>query len=68
MCWAILNPNAGIVEPDEMDHEFVLDIAKPYLGKLAGYFTQWTPYEDKGLSRQVYDPNDPWQFINIHVA
>jgi homospermidine synthase len=33
MVWAIRNPNAGVVEPDDLDHETVLQIASPYLGQ-----------------------------------
>ena len=41
--WAIENPRAGIVEPDEMDHERVLEIARPYLGEVVGVYCDWTP-------------------------
>ena len=47
--WAVENPRRGIVEPDEMDHERVLEIAAPYLGRLTGAYSQWTPLIDRGL-------------------
>lgn len=34
--WALRNPYAGGVEPDDIDYDFVLKIARPYLGELAG--------------------------------
>ena len=32
MVWALENPEAGIVETDEMDHARCLEVQKPYLG------------------------------------
>ncbi len=32
--WAIENPRRGIVEPDEMDYDRILEIAGPYLGEM----------------------------------
>ncbi|MEL7428593.1 MAG: saccharopine dehydrogenase NADP-binding domain-containing protein, partial [Pseudomonadota bacterium] len=32
MAWALANPEAGIVETDEMDFRFCLDVQTPYLG------------------------------------
>ena len=34
LVWAIENPQSGIVEADQLDHERVLDVARPYLGEL----------------------------------
>jgi homospermidine synthase len=68
MIWAIKNPERGIVEPDDMDHEYVLNLALPYLGKVGGYYTDWTPLQDpKNLNVKHIDQSDPWQFINIRV-
>src|SRR5690606_12613981 len=47
MVWAMENPARGIVEPDEMDHERILEIAMPYLGPVAGFYTDWTPIADR---------------------
>lgn len=35
--------NAGVVEPFEMDYKEVLEVCKPYLGKVYGVYTDWTP-------------------------
>jgi len=67
--WAVENPRRGIVEPDEMDHERVLEIAAPYLGKLTGAYSQWTPLIDRGLLfAEDVDHEDPWQFKNFRVV
>ncbi|MGP1397513.1 MAG: homospermidine synthase [Inquilinaceae bacterium] len=69
MVWAIENPEAGIVEPDEIDFRRILDVAGPYLGPVVGVYTDWTPLDDRGaLFDEHTDPDDPWQFLNIRVV
>lgn len=34
MVWALENPEAGIVETDEMDHARCLEVQRPYLGRI----------------------------------
>jgi homospermidine synthase len=68
MVWALENPNAGIVEVEEMDVNRCLEIQRPYLGPLAGYYTDWTPLDGRpGLFPEDIDTSDPWQFRNILV-
>lgn len=68
ICWAIENPKEGIVEPEDMDYLFALNIALPYLGKVGGYYTDWDPLIERApLFNEKLDFNDPWQFINIRV-
>ncbi len=69
MVWALRNPRAGIVEPDDIDHEFVLTIATPYLGEVVGVYGDWNPLRDRGtLFKEELDHDDPWQFLNIRVT
>lgn len=64
--WAIRNPRRGLLEPDQMDHEECLAIAQPYLGKLTGAFTDWTPLQGRGdLFPEKLDVDSPWQLQNI---
>lgn len=68
MVWALENPEEGIVETDEMDFERCLEIQKPYLGPVKGYYTDWTPLKNRpGLFPEDIDETDPWQFRNILV-
>ncbi|MCX7090034.1 MAG: saccharopine dehydrogenase NADP-binding domain-containing protein [Legionellales bacterium] len=71
MLWAIEHPNAGLVEAEDLDHVFIMDIAMPYLGKVKGYYTDWTPLQDRGAifpeHKEELDLTDPWQFVNIRV-
>ena len=68
MIWAIENPNAGVVETDEMDYRRCLEIQTPYLGPVRGVYTDWTPLDSVlGLFSPELDRRDPWQFQNILV-
>jgi homospermidine synthase len=67
--WAIENPQAGIVEADDLDHARVLEVAMPYLGPVVGRYSDWTPLEGRGvLFEEDLDHSDPWQFKNVLVA
>ncbi len=67
--WALENPNAGIVEPDEIDFERILDISLPYLGDMVGAYSDWTPLIDRDrLFPEDIDRSDPWQFKNFRVV
>lgn len=69
MVWALQNPQAGIVDADEMDHEVVFGVAEPYLGKMVGEYTDWTPIKGRGvLFPETFDASDPWQFENFRVS
>jgi homospermidine synthase len=66
--WALENPEAGIVETDDMDHARCLAVQLPYLGNVQGFYTDWTPLSDRpGLFQEDIDPTDPWQFRNVLV-
>jgi homospermidine synthase len=68
MVWALENPQAGIVETDEMDYRRCLKVQMPYLGPVKGYYTDWTPLKDRlDLFPEKIDTSDPWQFKNILV-
>ncbi|MDQ0313666.1 homospermidine synthase [Amorphus orientalis] len=68
MVWALENPEAGIVETDEMDYRRCLEVQLPYLGPVEGHYTDWTPLTDRpGLFPEDIDESDPWQFRNVLV-
>ncbi len=68
MVWALENPNAGIVEADEMDYKRCLEVQTPYLGPVKGFYTDWTPLANRpGFFPEDIDESDPWQFRNILV-
>ena len=68
MVWALENPNAGIVEADEMDHARCLQVQMPYLGPVEAHYTDWTPLTDRSTQfSDDIDVSDPWQFRNVLV-
>jgi homospermidine synthase len=68
MIWAMENPDSGLLEPDEMDHKYMLEICRPYLGKLVGEYSDWSPLSDRErLFPEDLDMGDPWQFKNVRV-
>jgi homospermidine synthase len=67
--WACENPREGVVDPDDVDFRRVLEVARPYLGKLVGAYTDWNPLQDRGvLFPEDVDASDPWQFKNYRVV
>jgi len=71
--WMIENPERGVVVPDELPHDFILKISKPYLGKWISKPSDWTPLKHytntfKGYNKPNLDEQDPWQFKNFVVT
>jgi homospermidine synthase len=68
MVWALENPEAGIVEADDLDFRRCLEVQLPYLGPVEGHYTDWTPLKGRpGLFPEDIDTDDPWQFRNVLV-
>ena len=68
MIYALENPEAGILEADELDYKRCLEIQLPYLGPVIGAYTDWTPLDNRpGFFPEDIDETDPWQFRNILV-
>jgi homospermidine synthase len=69
MVWAIEHPTEGVVEADEMDHVRCMEIMRPYLGKVVGVYSDWTPLVDRErMFPEDIDRTDPWQFKNVRVT
>jgi homospermidine synthase len=67
--WAMRNPSASVVEPDDLDFHTVLEVAMPYLGPVVGVYSDWTPLEGRAkLYPEDVDWDDPWQFKNFLVT
>ncbi|WP_404421486.1 homospermidine synthase [Nibricoccus sp. IMCC34717] len=70
--WMIENPNSGLKVPDELPHDYILGVSKPYLGKFLSVQSDWTPLSDysnhfDGFNKPDFDKKDPWQFKNFLV-
>lgn len=71
--WMIAHPAQGVCVPDDLPHDFILDIAKPYLGKFLSVQSDWTPLAGctnvfEGFASHDLDRDDPWQFKNFLVG
>ncbi len=67
--WAMQNPRRDIVEPDDLPHDTMLALARPYLGDVVGAYTDWTPLTDRDVPfDEDVDRDDPWQFKNFRVV
>ena len=47
--WMIENPKQGLLEPEDLDHDFVLDVCRPYLGKVVAARGDWTPLKGRAV-------------------
>jgi len=70
--WIIRNPDRGVLVPDDLPHEFILELARPYLGLNLSVPSDWTPLKHRtghfpGWNRPDLDPADPWQFKNFLI-
>ncbi|VVU95514.1 Saccharopine dehydrogenase NADP binding domain [seawater metagenome] len=63
MIWAIKNPNQGLCEPLNLDHQEILEICKPYLGEVKGYYTNWYPKEN--LWDKLSNKQNKWGIENF---
>jgi len=64
----IENPKQGIIEAEDVNYSRAIEVAKPYLGKLVGEYSDWTPIKNyNNLFPRPVDLNDPWQFKNFRV-
>ena len=68
--WMIENPNRGFCIPDDLPYDYVLKIAKPYLGRLVSEPSDWTPLKNhkiffKENPNYYPDKKNIWAFKNF---
>jgi homospermidine synthase len=73
MLWMIANPNEGYMNPEHLPHEFILQVAKPYLGTYISQPFDWSPLKNyynefAGYNRPRIDKDDVWQFTNFLIT
>ena len=71
--WMLQNPDRGVLVPEDLPHEYVLGMARPYLGRNLSIPSDWTPLKGRAGHFQGYnwpdlDLDDPWQFKNFLVT
>ncbi|HEY4330892.1 MAG TPA: saccharopine dehydrogenase C-terminal domain-containing protein [Phycisphaerae bacterium] len=71
--WMMENPERGVLVPDDLPHEYILKVAKPYLGKFISMPSDWTPLKHyhnhfNKFNKPALDKKDPWQFKNFLIT
>ncbi|MGD1018421.1 MAG: saccharopine dehydrogenase C-terminal domain-containing protein [Verrucomicrobiia bacterium] len=71
--WMIENPAKGVCVPDDLPHDYILKISKPYLGRWISRPADWTPLKHytnafQGHNNPAVDWDDPWQFKNFLIT
>lgn len=70
--WMIDNPRKGFLMPDDVDHEPILKIARPYLKPFVSEAVDWTPLKNANIKYTKYNipqprPEDVWQFSTFLI-
>ncbi len=70
ICWMIENPNQGLKIPDDLPHDYILKIARPYLGDFVSIPVEWTPFKNhriffKENPNAQLDQKNSWCFNNF---
>ena len=68
--WMIENPNKGLCIPDDLPYDYILKIARPYLGRLVSEASDWTPFKNykvffKENMNSYLDKKNSWAFKNF---
>jgi homospermidine synthase len=71
--WMLDNPERGLCVPDDLPHDFILGVSKPYLGRFISTPSDWTPLKHytnyfRGYNQPQLDTSDPWQFKNFLIT
>jgi homospermidine synthase len=71
--WMIDHPQEGYLNPEALPYDYILKIAKPYLGTFISQPFDWHPLKNyynefKGYNRPRIDKDDLWQFTNFLIT
>jgi len=70
--WMIKNPRMGFRLPDDIDHEAILKVSKPYIKPFISKAVDWTPLKNLNTKFTKFDMERPkdedvWQFTSFLV-
>jgi len=73
LLWMVDHPDRGVLVPDDLPHDEVLKVAKPYLGRWISKPADFTPLKHytnafQGHNNPQLDYSDPWQFKNFLIT
>jgi homospermidine synthase len=58
--WMLKNPNKGVLLPDDLPYDHILNTARPYLGKFVSKPSDWTP----ATNYQVFFKENPNAYLD----
>ena len=70
--WMIQNPRKGFNLPDDIDHEFILNVSMPYIKPFVSQPVDWTPLKNinkkfVNFDLKKFKEEDVWQFVTFMV-
>jgi len=69
VAWMLRNPDRGLIEPEDLDDEFVLKITDPYTAPMIHTYSSWNPLLSlSSLIPRSCDSHSVFQFSNFRVA
>ncbi|MDD5617674.1 MAG: homospermidine synthase, partial [Candidatus Omnitrophica bacterium] len=68
--WMLENQNKGVCLPDDLPYDYILNIAKPYLGRFVSEPSDWTPFKNYQIffrenTNSYLDKKNFWSFKNF---
>jgi homospermidine synthase len=71
--WMIAHPAEGVRVPDDLPHEEILEVARPYLGPMVSQAVDWTPLKNRvdlfaRFGRPLPAAEDVWQFDTFRIS
>lgn len=68
--WMLENPGEGVRVPDDLPYDYILNVARPYLGKFVSVQSDWTPFKNyqvffKENPAAFLDRKNQWSFKNF---
>jgi len=69
-CWMIRNPQLGVKVPDQLPHAEIIEVAKPYLGKVISQPLDWMPGDATAVDQfdGSHMDDDHWEFRQFLVT
>lgn len=68
MVWTINYPNEGFCEVEDLPHRYILEIARPYLGRMISKQSGWRPVDGRSpLYEEEMDLDNIWSFKNFLI-
>lgn len=58
--WMIENPDEGLCVPDDLPSDYILEVAKPYLGEYISTPSSWTPF----TNYQIFFKENPDAYLD----